>query len=153
LGQQSEQPLARLEAVQGDTPPRKECTTSLIKTAWRDGPADPRLSTYKESEMGDTSSKLRTLAITLAGVLAAGSAHAQTQPDRTVEQFKCKDVMREPDQNRAIAIAFLHGYLLGKSGDSKFNVDVLEKQTDAFIEQCLDNPQTKAEDVMLKLKN
>jgi hypothetical protein len=45
--------------------------------------------------MGDTSSKLRTLAIILAGVLAAGSAHAQTQPDRTVEQFKCKDVMRE----------------------------------------------------------
>ena len=81
--------------------------------------------------MGEASTKLRALAIMLAGVLAAGSAHAQNQPDRTIEQFKCKDVMREPDQNRAVAIAFLHGYLLGKSGDSKFNVDVLEKQTDA----------------------
>jgi HPt (histidine-containing phosphotransfer) domain-containing protein len=103
--------------------------------------------------MGETSSKLWTLAIVLAGVLAAASAQAQSQADRTIEQFKCKDVMREPDQNRAVAIAFLHGYLLGKSGDPKFNVEVLEKQTDAFIEQCLDNPQTKAEDVMLKLKN
>jgi hypothetical protein len=67
-------------------------------------------------------------------------------------QYKCKDVMREPDENRAVAIAFLHGYLLGKSGDSKFNIEALEKQTDAFIEQCLDSPQAKAEDVMLKLK-
>jgi len=99
-----------------------------------------------------TSTKLWTLAITLAGILVAGSVQAQTQADRTIEQFKCKDLMREPDQNRAVAIAFLHGYLLGKSGDSKFNVEVLEKQTDSFIEQCLDNPQTKAEDVMLKLK-
>jgi hypothetical protein len=90
--------------------------------------------------MGEIATKLGTLAIILAGVLAAGSVRAQTQPDRTVEQFKCKDVMREPDQNRAVAIAFLHGYLLGKSGDSKFNVEVLENQTDSFIEQCLDDP-------------
>jgi HdeA/HdeB family len=127
--------------------------TSRIKTAWRDEPVDPRRSKCKESEMGEPSTKLWTLAIMLAGVLATGSAQAQSQADRTIEQFKCKDVMREPDQNRAVAIAFLHGYLLGKSGDSKFNVEVLEKQTDAFIEQCLDSPQTKAEDVMLKLKN
>jgi hypothetical protein len=104
----------------------------------------------KESEMSKTFSKLRALAIILAGVLTAGSA--QSQGDRTIEQYKCKDVMREPDENRAVAIAFLHGYLLGKSGDSNFNVDALEKQTDAFIEQCLDSPQAKAEDVMLKLK-
>ena len=102
--------------------------------------------------MGGTSTKLGTLAIMLAGVLGAGSAQAQTQADRTIEQFTCKDVMREPDENREVAIAFLHGYLLGQSGDSKFNVDILEKQTDAFIDQCLDNPQAKAEDVMLKLK-
>ena len=102
--------------------------------------------------MGEPSIKLGTLAIMLAGGLAVSSAQAQGQPDRTVEQFKCKDVMREPDQNREVAIAFLHGFLLGKSGDSKFNVEILEKQTDAFIDQCLDNPQAKAEDVMLKLK-
>jgi HdeA/HdeB family len=104
----------------------------------------------KESEMSKTFCKLGALAIILAGVLTAGSA--QSQGDRTIEQYKCKDVMREPDENRAVAIAFLHGYLLGKSGDSNFNVDALEKQTDAFIEQCLDSPQAKAEDVMLKLK-
>ena len=102
--------------------------------------------------MSKTSFKLATLAIVVVGILTAGSAQAQSQADRTIEQYKCKDVMREPDGNRAVAIAFLHGYLLGKSGDSKFNVEVLEKQTDSFIEQCLDSPQAMAEDVMLKLK-
>jgi HdeA/HdeB family len=101
--------------------------------------------------MSKTASKLGTLAILLAGVVTA-SAQAESGADRTIDQYKCKDVMREPDGNRAVAIAFLHGYLLGKSGDSKFNVEVLEKQTDDFIEQCLDSPQAKAEDVMLKLK-
>ena len=102
--------------------------------------------------MSKTFSKLGALAIMLAGVLTALSAQAQSGAERTIEQYKCKDVMREPDENRAVAIAFLHGYLLGKSGDSKFNVEVLEKQTDDFIERCLDSPQAKAEDVMLKLK-
>ena len=82
--------------------------------------------------MSKTSFKLATLTIVVVGVLTAGSAQAQSQADRAIEQYKCKDVMREPDGNRAVAIAFLHGYLLGKSGDSKFNVEVLEKQTDSF---------------------
>jgi HdeA/HdeB family len=93
-----------------------------------------------------------------AVILAAGlccwtaPATAQTATDRTVELFTCKDVMREPNTSREVAIAFLHGWLLGKSGGSKFNVEVLEKQTSAFIEDCLDNPQSKAADVMAKLK-
>ena len=91
-------------------------------------------------------------AMLLAGLGVTTSAPAQTATDRTVELFTCKDVMREPNTSREVAIAFLHGYLLGKSGGSKFNVEILEKQTSAFIEECLDNPQSKAADVMAKLK-
>jgi HdeA/HdeB family protein len=87
-----------------------------------------------------------------AGLCGTVPAMAQTATDRTVELFTCKDVMREPNTSREVAIAFLHGWLLGKSGASKFNVEVLEKQTSAFIEECLDNPQSKAADVMGKLK-
>jgi hypothetical protein len=104
------------------------------------------------AKMGERSIQLGTLTMVLAGTLAVCSAHAQSQPDRAIEQFTCKDVMREPDQNREVAIAFLHGFLLGRSGDSKFNVETLEKQTDAFVNECLDNPQARAEEVMLKLK-
>ena len=93
--------------------------------------------------------------MTVAGVIAAiGStaAVAQNTGDRSVEQYTCKDVMRESGGNRDVAIAFLHGYLVGKSGTSKFNLETLRKQTDSFIDQCLDNPNAKAEDIMMKIK-
>ena len=91
-------------------------------------------------------------AIVSAGLSLIGSASGQLATERSVDMFTCKDVMREPNTSREVAITFLHGYLLGKSGGSKFNVEVLEKQTNAFIEECLDNPQSKAADVMAKLK-
>jgi hypothetical protein len=83
------------------------------------------------------------------GVLAAS---AQAAADRTIEQYACKDILRESGSSREVAVAFLHGFLLGKSGNSKFNIGVLAKQTDEFIEGCLDNPAAKAVDVMTKVK-
>jgi HdeA/HdeB family len=90
----------------------------------------------------------------LAG-LAWGPAPAWTQDskERTVEQYTCKDVMRESGAHRDVVIAFLHGFLLGKSGSSKFNIDVLRKQSDDFIERCLDNPGEKAVDAASKVKS
>jgi hypothetical protein len=73
--------------------------------------------------------------------------------NRTVEQYTCKEVMRESGSNREVAVAFLHGFLLGKSGGSKFNLETLAKQTDAFVDRCLENPNEKALDTMLKVKN
>jgi len=86
---------------------------------------------------------------TCGGVSPAG---AQEPGDRTIEQYKCKDVMRESGANRDVAIAFLHGFLTGKSASSKFNVDAIHKQTNAFIERCLDNPNETALDAMLSVK-
>jgi len=91
-------------------------------------------------------------AAVLASAFVAVPARAQVQSERSIEQYTCKDIMRDTGPNREIAIAFLHGYMLGKSGTSKFNVDVMEKQTDAFIDGCLDHPQEKAQDVMSKAK-
>ncbi len=85
-------------------------------------------------------------------MLAALPASAQDKGERTVEQYSCKDVMRESGGNRDVAIAFLHGFILGKSGDSKFNVETLRKQTDAFIDRCLENPGQKAFDAMTEVK-
>ena len=86
--------------------------------------------------------------------LAMGSNANSQQPnmDRAVEQYLCKDVMREGGANRDVAIAFLHGYMLGKSNTSSFNLDVLERQTDGFIERCLNNPNEKAVDAMAVAK-
>lgn len=103
-----------------------------------------------------TRNMIRLLAGVTIAVSANGAATAQSAPpaqfDRTVEQYTCKDIVREAGSSRDVAIAFLHGYLLGKSGSSKFNIDKLQQQTDAFVERCLDNPKDKAEDVMMQIK-
>ena len=78
---------------------------------------------------------------------------AQDAGERTIEQYTCKDILRESGANRDVAIAFLHGFLLGKSNGSKFNLETLKKQTDAFLERCLDNPHDKAVDTMMKVKS
>ena len=91
--------------------------------------------------------------VAFAGAFATGSASAQVQGERSIEQYSCKDVMRDSGSGREVAIAFLHGFLLGKSGSSKFDVEILSKQTDAFIDSCLSNPDEKASDAMLKVKN
>jgi hypothetical protein len=103
---------------------------------------------------------MRTRASAVAGaafvaalVACPPPASAQDTRDRAVEQYTCKDVMRESGANRDVVIAFLHGFLLGKSGSSRFNVDVLRKQSDDFIERCLDNPGEKAVDAAAKVKS
>jgi hypothetical protein len=96
--------------------------------------------------------KTRLLAFSTALVVASAVAVAQDSSDRSMEQYSCKDVMRETDANRQTAVAFLHGYYLGKSGSTKFNLDAMAKQTDAFLDRCLDNPKEKAMDAMMKAK-
>ena len=98
---------------------------------------------------------MRTTLISLlaAGLTCgAGTALAQTTADRTTDQYTCKDILRETGQGRDVAIAFVHGYFLGKSASNKFNLEVLSKQTDAFVERCLDNPTEKVIDAMTKVK-
>lgn len=85
-------------------------------------------------------------------VSALGVASAQQGNSRTVEQYLCKDVMREHGDNRDVAIAFLQGFMLGKSGSSSFDLDVLHKQTTDFIEYCLDHPTEEAINAMTKIK-
>jgi hypothetical protein len=77
---------------------------------------------------------------------------AQDVQNRTIEQYKCRDVMRESGANRDIAIAFLHGILLGRSGGSSFNLDALHRQTEKFVDSCLSNPDARAIDTMMAAK-
>ena len=89
-----------------------------------------------------------TITALLVAALTLNRASAQVPQDRVIEQYSCKDIMRESGANRDVAIAFLRGFLLGKSGSTKFNIDVLHKQSDEFIERCLGNPDEKAMEAM-----
>jgi hypothetical protein len=93
------------------------------------------------------------IATGFASLLSINPAFGQESENRVVEQYSCKEVMRESGADRDVAIAFLHGFLLGKSGRSTFQLNVLHKQTLDFIERCLDNPSEKALSVLSKIKD
>jgi hypothetical protein len=89
----------------------------------------------------------------LASIICEDTTSAQPADMRNIGQYTCKDVMREHGDNRDVAIAFLHGFLLGKSGSSTFNLDSLHKRTTDFIEYCLDHPGQYAIEAMSKIKD
>lgn len=102
--------------------------------------------------MNLNTSSIRPCVVTASvfALLAPSVAFAQTSLDRSVDQFTCKQVMAEAPAVREASIAFMHGYLLGKSNSVKFNIEALLKRTDVFIDSCLDNPTAKAIDIMAK---
>jgi hypothetical protein len=93
--------------------------------------------------------RLRTpLIASLAVASPFGSAVAQNEI--SIVGYSCREILREAGAERDIAVAFLHGYILGKAGATQLDIDGLRKQTKIFIERCLDNPQASALDSMLK---
>ena len=85
-------------------------------------------------------------------LLPQALASAQEDGDRSIDQFLCKDVMRDSGANRDVAVAFLHGYLLGQDKAARFNLGRVQRQTEAFVERCLDNPNQKAIEEMAQVK-
>ena len=63
---------------------------------------------------------------------------------KDINDFTCKTIVRANDFDQDAAIAFMHGYLLGKSGKSTFDSEKLGIASDIFIDACLDNPKSKA---------
>ena len=95
----------------------------------------------------------------LAAVIVAATfigmpalAIGQDSSARNIDQFTCKEIMQGSDDGRTTSIAFLHGFLLGKAGSPAFDLDAMAKQTNLFIDYCLDNPKEKAVTAMMKVK-
>ena len=63
---------------------------------------------------------------------------------RDFATLACRDVMRLSGAERDIALAFTHGYMLGKKGTTQYDVDALAQITDQFIDYCLDHPAENA---------
>ncbi len=92
---------------------------------------------------------LRFTGLLLTSLALVATATAQgPETSRKVSQFTCKDIMRMDGDDRDIAIAFLHGYLLGSKKADEFHTTTLAAATDQFIETCLDNPKRQALEIM-----
>lgn len=84
---------------------------------------------------------LTALSLSATNALAGEPA---SQNERDLKSNTCKDVMRLSGEDRDIALAIVHGYMLGKKGTTKFKIDALAQITDKFIDHCLDNPKDNA---------
>lgn len=84
--------------------------------------------------------------VTIAALSLGGvSAVAETPSNTTdLNTYLCKDVLRTSGEDRVIALALLHGYQLGKKNTTLFETGVLSRQSDDYIEYCLDHPSEKA---------
>jgi hypothetical protein len=91
---------------------------------------------------------LAFVAVVVSMFLPSGMISAQENTTRDIAKVDCKTVMRLDDRERESAIVFLHGYLAGKKGDTVIDLAKLGAATDKFIDNCLDNPKSKALDVM-----
>ena len=70
---------------------------------------------------------------------ATGLSYADDTQIDNISSFLCKDILRVAGDERDIAVAFMHGYLLGTSGKQTFNRSTLSAATDGFIEACLND--------------
>lgn len=82
-------------------------------------------------------------------VLAVANVYAQgaDSPEgdvRDLKNFTCKDMMRLSGQDRDLALALAHGYVLGKKGTTQYSIEALGQITDKFLDHCLDNPKDNA---------
>jgi len=89
------------------------------------------------------------LTLTLSGVSFAEDKD-DSKGIRHIDSFLCKDIMLRSGGDREIAIAFIHGYFVGKKGTTKINTDKLGEASDKFMDYCLDHPKEKAFTVMGK---
>ena len=85
-------------------------------------------------------------AITALAVAMPGSAALAAEPSsvRDMKSHSCKDVMRLSGEDREIALALTHGYVLGRKNTTRYEIEVLAEITDKFIEYCLDHPTHNA---------
>jgi len=92
--------------------------------------------------------KLQSIIISIVAMIfvlgLTGVVSAEANISKDITNFICKDLMRTSGEDRDIALAFAHGYLLGKKGTTTYSPSKLGEATDEFIETCLDNPKANA---------
>lgn len=89
-------------------------------------------------------------ALSLGGMNAL-AADPPSQNARDLKSNTCKDVMRLNGQDRDVALALAHGYVLGRKGTTKYEIDRLSQITENFIDYCLDNPKANALEAFEKI--
>ena len=92
------------------------------------------------------SHRVLAVAVTFSVLSIGGSAAlaGELSEPKDLKDSQCKDVMILSGEDREIAIAFAHGYMLGKRNTTRYVPAELGEATDKFMDYCLDNPKDNA---------
>jgi len=92
------------------------------------------------------SHRVLAVAVTFTMLCLGGSTAfaGELSEPRDFKDNQCKDIMILSGEDREIAIAFAHGYRLGKKNTTRYVPEVLAKATDSFMDYCLDHPADNA---------
>lgn len=88
--------------------------------------------------------KIITVAAFVVPALLSSGAVVADDTIKDLKTITCKAVMKNEGGNQDVVIAFMHGYLMGKSGGTRVDTVKLGEASDAFIDACLDNPKSIA---------
>ena len=72
----------------------------------------------------------------------AQSDNVASNPD--LATVPCREVMIQSGSSRDITVAFLHGFILGKSGNTVIQSELLTNSTETFYQACLSQPDANA---------
>ena len=98
------------------------------------------------------SHRVLAVAVTFTMLCLGGSTAfaGELSETKDLKDYKCKDVMILSGEDREIAIALAHGYMLGKKNTTVYVPEVLGVATDKFMDYCLDHPADNALEVFEK---
>ena len=98
------------------------------------------------------SHRVLAVAVTFTMLCLGGSTAfaGELSEPKDLKDNKCKDVMILSGEDREIAIALAHGYVLGKKNTTRYVPEVLGVATDNFMDYCLDHPADNALEVFEK---
>jgi hypothetical protein len=84
--------------------------------------------------------------VALAGLSLATASASSSEPvaPKDLGGYTCKEIMRLSGEDRDIAVALAHGYVMGKKNTTLFETDAMARTTDNFINDCLDHPTENA---------
>ena len=126
-------------------------TNEFMTTVWLAVDLRIRVNEKKENPMKKLFHHSLTVVSLFALLISGSSAVAGESRTEDLSNYLCKDVMRLSGEDRDIALAFVHGYRLGKKDTTQFVTQELSEITDKFFDYCLDHPSEPALTVFMKI--
>jgi hypothetical protein len=96
--------------------------------------------------------------VALAFSLTAHAALADKAPqvearNAGLDQLDCRTLLRISGDDRSYTLLYLHGFVSGKTGLLRLDVQTMSEVTDRVIDHCIDNPSDKLLPVFEKFRS